>query len=123
MDRGAEEKGEVEKAMKCKKCGGELRTYIQIRRGLCAKCLLEEYRSQSVQYDVREELNIAGIRIRKGDIVRVTLGRNREVIGEFVSWSSQLYAMVVKTEEGITIVPYKYIKAVQLPFMRREEEQ
>ena len=122
MDRGAEKESEIEKIRKCKKCGRELKTYIQIQRGLCARCLLEEYRSQGAQYDIREEMNIAGIRIRKGDIVRVTLGRNREVIGEFVSWSNHLYAMVVKTEEGITIVPYKYIKAMQLPFTKREEE-
>ena len=122
MDRGAEKESEIEKIRKCKRCGGELRSYVQIQRGLCAKCLLEEYRSKSITHDIRDEIDIAGIRIKKGDLVRVTLGRNREIFGEFVSWSSQLYAVVIRTEDGVTIVPYKYIKAIHVPFMKREEE-
>ncbi|RLC83597.1 MAG: hypothetical protein DRJ03_16745 [Chloroflexi bacterium] len=57
-----------------------------------------------------EEVCIAGMTIKKGDIVEITFGRNRTVRGRFKAWSNKLYALTVETNEGEMLIPYKYIK-------------
>jgi len=109
MDKGSEEKAET-----CRKCGAKLVTERQRERGLCGKCYMDELKSKNYDVTTRDEVELVGLRIRKGDTIRVVLGRNREVTGQFYAWSSTLCAMTIATENGFVIVPYKYIKAIFL---------
>lgn len=63
---------------------------------------------------VSEEINIAGVTIRKGDKVEVGFGR-RNIIGTFHGFDKVLYAISIKSDDGnITILPYKSIKYVKV---------
>jgi len=103
-----------EKEMTCKKCGAKLISERQKQRGLCGKCYIEEMQSKSYDVTTKNEVELVGLKIRRGDTIRVVLGRNREVAGQFYAWSSQLCAMTIVTDNGFVIVPYKYIKAIFL---------
>jgi ribosomal protein S27AE len=111
MDSGSQEKAQE---LTCKKCGAKLITERQKARGLCGKCYIEELKSKNYDVTTKDEVELVGLRIRKGDTIRVVLGRNREVVGQFYAWSSQLCAMTIVTDNGFVIVPYKYIKAIFL---------
>jgi ribosomal protein S27AE len=114
MDRRIENKNEETiEAPKCKKCGATLISERQKERGLCGKCYMETMRTTSYEnITTKEEVELVGLRIKRGDVLRVVLGRNREIIGQFYAWSPTLCAMTIVTESGYVIVPYKYIKAI-----------
>ena len=115
MDRGIENKNEETiETQKCRACGATLVSERQKERGLCGKCYIESMKTTSYDITTKDEVELVGLRIKRGDTVRVVLGRNREVVGQFYAWSSQLCAMTIATENGFVIVPYKYIKAIFL---------
>ena len=99
---------------KCKVCSKEIESESETlrKKGLCLDCAIKELIVKSAE--VKEETEIAGIRLKKGDMVRIVLGRNREVTGEFISWSDRLYAMTIRSNSGLVVIPYKYIKAIFL---------
>jgi ribosomal protein S27AE/sporulation protein YlmC with PRC-barrel domain len=112
MDKGSEVKTEE---ITCKKCGAKLISERQKQRGLCGKCYMEEMQTKSHDnITTKGEVELVGLKIKRGDVLRVVLGRNREIIGQFYAWSPTLCAMTIVTESGYVIVPYKYIKAIFL---------
>ena len=111
MDKGSEEKAQE---LTCRKCGTKLISERQKQRGLCGKCYIEEMQSKSYDVTTKNEVELVGLKIRRGDTIKVILGRNREVIGQFYAWSSTLCAMTIVTDNGFVIVHYKYIKAIFL---------
>ena len=112
MDKGIESKNEEIETQKCRVCGAMLVSERQKERGLCGKCYVESMKTVSYDITTKDEVELVGLRIKRGDVIRVVLGRNREIIGQFYAWSPTLCAMSVKTENGFVIVPYKYIKGI-----------
>jgi len=58
-----------------------------------------------------EEVTLAGMHLRSGDMIRVVLGR-REFDGVFKAFNSRLMAIVIETSEGEMLIPYRQIKYI-----------
>jgi hypothetical protein len=57
----------------------------------------------------REEVEIAGITFRRGDVVEIGVGRQR-YIGTFLGFDRSLYVVSVKCDDNEMVIPYKNIK-------------
>ena len=62
---------------------------------------------------VLEEVTVAGLKLKKGDIVEIVMGR-RTIVGEFQGFDRMLYAFYIREiDTNIDrVIPYKYIKMV-----------
>jgi hypothetical protein len=72
-----------------------------------ADLLKSDIRRMETQY--REEVEIAGITFRKGDVVEIGVGRQR-YIGTFLGFDRSLYVVSVKCDDNEMVIPYKNIK-------------
>jgi hypothetical protein len=72
-----------------------------------ADLLKSDIRRMETQY--REEVEIAGITFKKGDVVEVGVGRQR-YIGTFLGFDRSLYVVSVKCDDNEMVIPYKNIK-------------
>jgi len=103
---------------KCTRCGKELQggeAERALKSGLCDDCYRDlMLRSLMVEQasDVVEEIMIAGMYLRKGDVIEVVTGRSKSIIARFKAWSTKLYALVVETDDTEMLIPYKYIKMI-----------
>ena len=66
----------------------------------------------AINLDVADELCIAGITIKHGDIVEIAYGRNKTVIGKFIAFDCRLYAISIEAHGDQIIIPYKYVKYI-----------
>ncbi len=67
----------------------------------------------AINLDIAEELCIAGITIKRGDIIEIAYGRNKSAVGRFIAFDCRLYAISLETASGEQIIiPYKYIKYI-----------
>jgi len=101
-------------SMYCFKCRRELTTEQEVARGICNECWESKPLSKDLLFEEsKDEVVLGSMTIRKGDIIEVTIGRNRTIRGVFKSWSTRLYAMVIEADDREIFIPYKYIKLIE----------
>ena len=73
---------------------------------------------------VLEEVTIAGLTLRKGDIIEIVMGR-RTIVGEFKGFDKMLYAFYVRELETDIerIIPYKYVKMISKAVSKTEKTE
>lgn len=101
---------------KCPRCQRELQGEAAervLKSGLCDNCYRDlTFKSLTVEQtaDVVEEIMIAGMYLKKGDVIEIVTGRSKGIIARFKAWSTKLYALVIETDDTEMLIPYKYIK-------------
>ena len=78
---------------------------------------LREQEEEALQHfpafyeDYLEEVTLAGMQLKSGDMVRIVLGR-REFDGIFKAFNPRLMAITIETHEGEMLIPYRQIKYI-----------
>jgi len=83
----------------------------------------DEYERESyLERLTRSRITIAGITLNAGDVIEVSIGRNRYV-GVFLGFNVGMYCLALRTEDGDNmIIPYKSIKYIR-KYNQREQKQ
>lgn len=62
--------------------------------------------------EVKRKTTIGGVEMVSGDTVRIAIGR-RVIEGTFIDFDRMLYAFIIKTSEGVFVIPYKNVRYLQ----------